>query len=188
MLLIILIDFPFVALKPLLKDLHQGIFPKFPLLPLPHHVSQSLDFKIGSRYDFQAPVLQLKQSPFVLVSVDSAQPHPSLSLLAKKAGGPLTPWDFQKPKHVIKPAKDHRAVQRGMELSKLMLSPGNGALWVVSGDCGLKGPTGQTSFVLGTCFPLLSFQSACPGPDPLGFLLMPALACSLQLIWDERLE
>lgn len=26
------------------KDLHQGRFPKFPLLPLLHHVSQSLDF------------------------------------------------------------------------------------------------------------------------------------------------
>lgn len=57
---------------------------------------------------------------------------------------------------MIKPAKDHRAVQRGMELSQLMLSSLNGALWVVSGDCGLKGPTRQTSFVLGTCSPLLS--------------------------------
>lgn len=81
------------------------------------HVSQSLDFKIGSRSDFQALVLQLKQSPFVLVSVDSAQPHPTLSLLTKKAAGPFTPWDPQEPKHVIKPPKDHKAVRGGLGLS-----------------------------------------------------------------------
>lgn len=45
LLLIVLIDFPFVALKPFSKDVHQGRFPKFPLLPPPHLVSQSLDFK-----------------------------------------------------------------------------------------------------------------------------------------------
>lgn len=78
LLLIVLIDFSLCCL--LKKSYTKGDFPNSLYYPLPHHVSQSLDFKIGSRSDFQALVLQLKQSPFVTVSVDSAQPHPTLNL------------------------------------------------------------------------------------------------------------
>lgn len=81
-LLIVLIGFSLCYLFK--KTYTKGDFPNSLYYPFPHHVSQSLDFKIGSRSDSQALVLQLKQSPFVLGSVDSSQPYPTLSLLTEK--------------------------------------------------------------------------------------------------------
>lgn len=117
-LLIVLIDFSLCCLFK--KTYTKGDFPNSLYYSLPHHVSQSLDFKIGSRSDFQALVLQLKQSPFVLASVDSVHPCPTLNLF-KKWRRPDHTLGFPGAQRCNKTCRRSYGCPGGMRLSQFIL-------------------------------------------------------------------